>query len=301
MPALCHRELERLMEKNYLHIRNPLTIIGIFAGFTEVVGTLILPNVAEPLQDRLLTFLIWFPFFLVGIFFFTLWFRHEVLYAPSDFGDPKDFLRLLERNRTWPWFGRRTAAKQVSAKAPAAQAEDTKPAEVTNPETVDQTVTPEPEPAAQKGKPEPAAVSLQLEKFIRSPRGINEIAKRLKAQFSSPYALGQSPKNWPDLVFDIVLTGSEWNYVGKIAAVTDSNWEEFLIEAQHWLNKVCAFRDSLETKDALKLQGLFGVVFSRDSLSEDSLTNLQIHLNGIQLQYPFGSYIQYFDVADLQA
>lgn len=301
MPALCHVKPVPLMENKYLHIRNPLTVVGIFAGFTEVFGTWVLPNVAEPLQSRLLWFLIIFPFFLVLVFFGTLWVKHEVLYAPSDFPNPNDFLKLLKRNRTWPWFGRKAAAKQVSAGAPAAQAEDTKPAKVTDPKLADRSDTPEPESPQQKVEPGSLATNLQLEKFVRSERGINSIAKRLKAQFSCPYALGQSPKNWPDLVFDIVLTGSEWNSVGKIAAVTDDNWQDFLKEAHVWLNKLYAFRESLETKDAMRLQGLFCLVYSPDSISEDSLAKLQIELNGIQLQYPFSSFFQLFNVDDLQA
>lgn len=289
------------MDNKYLHIRNPLTVIGIFAGFTEVFGTWVLPNVAEPLQSRLLWFLILFPVFLVLIFFGTLWMKHEVLYAPSDFPNPNDFLKLLKRNRTWPWFGRKAAAKQVSAGVPEAQAEDAKPAKVTHPKLADRSDIPEPELSPQKVEPESPATKLQLEKFVRSERGINEIAKRLKTQFSSPYALGQSPKNRPDLVFDIVLAGSEWNYVGKIAAVTDDNWQDFLKEAHVWLNKLYAFRESLETKDAMRLQGLFCLVYSPDSLSQESLAKLQDHLNGIQLQYPFSSYIEIFNVADLQA
>jgi len=160
-------------------------------------------------------------------------------------------------------------------------------------DTVNEPIPEAPAPAA--------AVDTRTLNFIRSGRHMNAVAKKLKETLSASYSLSQSPKTMPGLHFDVVLTNSEWNYVGKIAVVTDSNWEEFLVEVQHWLNKVNSFRDSLETKDALKLQGVFGLVYSPDSISEDSLTKLQMHLNGIQLQYPFASYFQLFNVADLQA
>ena len=288
------------MEQNHGHIRNPLTVIGIFAGITEVFGTMILPNVDKSVQGDLLKFLTNFPFFLVTLFFLTLWFRRSVLYAPSDFRDDGSFLSLLQRDP------KATPVNVDATNAAPAQASD---------ESASATPASEPEaepvePASKHGgdtvdQPKPTApVSMnnnRTKSFIRSGLHINAVAKKLKEKFSAPYSLSQSPKAMPGLHFDIVLTNSEWNYVGKVAVVTDSNWEEFLDEAQHWLNKVSAFRDALETRDALRLQGVFGLVYSPDSLTEDNLNNLLIHLRGIELQYPFGSYIEVYSLAELQA
>ena len=74
-------------------IRNPLTIIAVFAGTAEISGTGILPFIAAPNQRIFVWFLIVFPTLLVVAFFLTLNFNHHVLYAPSDFKDEENFFR----------------------------------------------------------------------------------------------------------------------------------------------------------------------------------------------------------------
>lgn len=76
-------------------VRNPLTIIAIFAGIAEISGTAVLPFVDPSLQSVYIWFLILFPGLLVVLFFLTLNFNHRVLYAPSDFQDENNFLRLF--------------------------------------------------------------------------------------------------------------------------------------------------------------------------------------------------------------
>jgi hypothetical protein len=78
------------------HIKNPLTIIAIFAGLAEVSGTAILPFISDINQSIFIWYLILFPSFLVIFFFITLNFNHKVLYAPSDYKDEENFLRLFK-------------------------------------------------------------------------------------------------------------------------------------------------------------------------------------------------------------
>jgi hypothetical protein len=73
-------------------IKNPLTIIAIFAGIAEVSGTIVLPFISQANQQTFLYFLIGFPILLVLAFFATLNFNHSVLYAPSDYKDEQNFL-----------------------------------------------------------------------------------------------------------------------------------------------------------------------------------------------------------------
>lgn len=77
------------------HVRNPLTVIAIFAGLAEVSGTIILPHLEKSVQATYVWFLMIFPVVLVGLFFGTLIFRHHVLYAPSDFKDEENFLNTF--------------------------------------------------------------------------------------------------------------------------------------------------------------------------------------------------------------
>tara|TARA_R110001583_G_scaffold160442_1_gene312342 strand:+ start:2813 stop:3673 length:861 start_codon:yes stop_codon:yes gene_type:complete len=74
------------------HIKNPLTVIAIFAAIAEISGTTVLPFIEADNQNIYIWFLMFFPIFLVGIFFLTLNFNHRVLYAPSDYKDEKNFV-----------------------------------------------------------------------------------------------------------------------------------------------------------------------------------------------------------------
>lgn len=78
-------------------IKNPLTIIAIFAAIAEISGTAVLPFIAPANQATYVWFLIVFPILLIVLFFLTLNFNHKVLYAPSDYQNEDNFLRSLPR------------------------------------------------------------------------------------------------------------------------------------------------------------------------------------------------------------
>lgn len=75
-------------------IKNPLTIIAIFAGIVEVGSTTVLPFLQPDVQFVYVWFLMVFPTTLVVAFFATLNLNHKVLYAPSDYQDDSSFERL---------------------------------------------------------------------------------------------------------------------------------------------------------------------------------------------------------------
>lgn len=85
------------MLENVRSVKNPLTIIAIFAGIAEISGTIVLPFVSPENQSTYIWFLMLFPFVLIVAFFLTLNFNHRVLYAPSDYRDQKHFLQLVQR------------------------------------------------------------------------------------------------------------------------------------------------------------------------------------------------------------
>lgn len=74
------------------HIKNPLSVIAIFAAIAEISGTTVLPFIEANNQSIYIWFLMLFPTLLVGIFFVTLNFNHRVLYAPSDYRDENNFI-----------------------------------------------------------------------------------------------------------------------------------------------------------------------------------------------------------------
>jgi hypothetical protein len=73
-------------------VKNPLTIIAIFAGIAEVSGTIVLPFLADSNQSIFIWFLMLFPSALVILFFWTLNCNHKVLYAPSDYANQDHFV-----------------------------------------------------------------------------------------------------------------------------------------------------------------------------------------------------------------
>lgn len=63
---------------------NPISIIAIFAALCEASATTVLPQLDEENRQIYIWFLIAFPSVLVVLFFLTLNFNHQVLYAPKD-------------------------------------------------------------------------------------------------------------------------------------------------------------------------------------------------------------------------
>lgn len=81
-------------------VKNPLTIIAIFAGIAEVSGTVVLPFLTADNQNIFVWFVMLFPLILIGLFFVTLNFNHKVLYAPSDYTNDASFLKTLKQVQT---------------------------------------------------------------------------------------------------------------------------------------------------------------------------------------------------------
>lgn len=79
------------------HIKNPLTVIAMFAATAEVSGAIVLPFIAPENQATYISFLMFFPVLLVLIFFATLNFNHKALYAPSDWKDESNFFRRFSQ------------------------------------------------------------------------------------------------------------------------------------------------------------------------------------------------------------
>lgn len=77
-------------------IKNPLTVIAIFASLTEIVCGLVTPFITDLQNQQIfLIFVIGFPVLLIILFFITLNFNHKVLYSPSDFGDGNENIAAL--------------------------------------------------------------------------------------------------------------------------------------------------------------------------------------------------------------
>ncbi len=85
------------MNSKFGTVKNPLTIIAIFAGTAEVSGTAILPFLQPENQTLYVWFLMIFPLTIVIFFFITLNWNYKVLYAPSDFENEDNFVNILQK------------------------------------------------------------------------------------------------------------------------------------------------------------------------------------------------------------
>lgn len=102
-----------MLEKT-AHVKNPLTIIAVFAGIAEVSGTIVTPLLLPAQQSIFIWFLIFFPILLIVLFFLTLNFNPKVLYAPSDFKNEDNFLTVHKYNVVT----QQTEAKSISVELP---------------------------------------------------------------------------------------------------------------------------------------------------------------------------------------
>jgi hypothetical protein len=86
------------MIKTSLNAMNPVSVIALFAGLSEASAATALPFLDEDNRDIYVWFLIIFPCTLTFLFFLTLNFNYKVLYAPSDFSNEKNFLKIIKNN-----------------------------------------------------------------------------------------------------------------------------------------------------------------------------------------------------------
>lgn len=82
------------MLEKFKKVTNPLTIIAIFSGTTEVMCTIALAATSDQNEILIIVFLVSFPSALIVMFFLTLNLNHnhKVLYAPSDYSDEANFM-----------------------------------------------------------------------------------------------------------------------------------------------------------------------------------------------------------------
>lgn len=79
-------------------VLTPLWIIALFISLTETVLGVGVIQTSGGVQIALTVFVLSFPLLIAGTFFFTLWKKPWVLYAPMEYGtgtDVKDFVREM--------------------------------------------------------------------------------------------------------------------------------------------------------------------------------------------------------------
>ncbi len=75
-----------------MKVSNPLTIIAIFASLAESLATGALIYLPSDIQNIFVYFVMIFPLTIVLLFFYILYFKNTVLYAPSDYENESNYL-----------------------------------------------------------------------------------------------------------------------------------------------------------------------------------------------------------------
>lgn len=80
-------------------VRNPLSVIALFVLLVEAIATVTLIQVQDEMQIALplVWFIVLFPTMIALLFFSTLWWRHQFLYAPTEYRSDESFLTAMHR------------------------------------------------------------------------------------------------------------------------------------------------------------------------------------------------------------
>lgn len=232
------------------HVKNPLTVIAIFAGLAELGGTAVLPTLDVETQKVYVWFLMIFPHFLVAAFFLLLWKKHTHLYAPSDFADEKNFVTA--------------AGNVVLAKLEEEAVEAERPDGNLEEQTA---ISIEDKPSKASTKPHRPSLAKTTEKELRPDQSIADSYKELTShqklheQFAAGYLFAEelalakismefggnfrrriSPSNMRGIVFDAVMENGnetiiiEVKYRRKTSAPVSTYSFDRMVEYFHTLS-----------------------------------------------------------------
>jgi hypothetical protein len=101
------------MKKRYFsHIKNPMTIIALFIGLTEVALAIVFQKLPNEFKLPVIWTLVCLPTLCLLGFFTVLYFRPHHLYGPRDFKHDDSYLRLIESTQNSTILGRVTSPKE---------------------------------------------------------------------------------------------------------------------------------------------------------------------------------------------
>lgn len=267
------------------YIKNPLTVIAIFAALAEVSGTVVLPILDPETQKIYVWFLMGFPIFLVALFFYVLYQKHHVMYAPTDFKDDKTFKELFENS-------------SGSAKV-----------EKINSETEDLLVEPigadiQDSTAAPAQPTSPAAISA-AETLRRTFQGngllaeelvVAKLSKNMGLKFERNLAVkGLSPK----VVFDAVATSEDRAVVVEVRFTRQGMMPQALRE--EYFERVLRFAKTLPEERRSSIEYVFAL--ATDTEDEEKLKRMERTLERVYAtaqEYPFKTYVHLYQMKDLE-
>lgn len=264
------------------HIKNPLTVIAIFAALAEVSGTVVLPFLDKETQHVYVWFLMCFPILLVAIFFLVLYKKHHVLYAPTDFKDDKTFKELFENASS--------AAKVEKIKSE--QEEPNLDTTAETPELSTQVTTP---PMSSISAVETLRRSFQGNGLLAEELVIAKLAKDLGLKFERNLAVkGQSR-----MVFDAVAASSDRAVVAEVRFTRQGIFPEQLLK--DYFERVQRFAETLPDEHKNKIDFIFALATDTDD--DQRLIRMKRTVEKIRTfseSYPFKTTVHFFRMQDLE-
>lgn len=274
------------------HIKNPLTVIAIFAGVTEVGGTFVLPHITDVCNQRIyIGFLIVFPTYLITLFFLMLWKKHTHLYAPSDYSNESNFVAAAGTQvfaKIEEEIREDGASERSNLDAGEIVSPSDSEADVVSPvgdEVTGQVTTHQATPA---DTDDPLQMHLHAEDLA---------FRRLEAEFGTKFSRRVSPGNRRDLVFDGVRLKEEGGIDVVEVRYTRHPYYNSILTMRTFKQTVSYYWSLSETA-RLSFGLVFVVVF--DGVPEDGryayLQALRKDLDGL----PFLSELRGYDLAVLR-
>lgn len=262
------------------HIKNPLTVIAMFAGIAEVSGAAVLPWLDKDVQETYVIFLMGFPCLLVLLFFVTLWAKHTVLYAPSDFKDDKNFMELFGS----PNLG---GFESVVSEIPLYEAagEPDQPGEVEMP--VEEVALNE-----QDQSPEKSITPSYAKTTLRT-----QALNRLGAEFGASFLTDVPSVKDPSKKFDFVLETSDATCVGTVF------YSFSKLDTMDSFHVKRAFMDTFDFWKSLPAdiakKFVFAVVVVTDTKSRARRVSMESTMLSVSKKFPFEVIIKVWDDEDL--
>lgn len=267
-------------------IKNPLTIIAIFAAIAEISGTIVLPFIAPANQAIYVWFLIIFPILLIILFFLTLNFNHKVLYAPSDYQNEDNFLRSLPR----------ATLAEKALKIEAEIAEDTK--------AVESTPAPHqlPKVAASPASPAARSPEISIESLVRrSPQAkymfveeaiFRRLAKEFGSEIQREVKVGNAEGRY---IFDGIVRDKGITTVIEVKFLRSGLMP--MIQLKHTLTRIRLASKQQPLEHAGNFRVLLALALEGSDVEAD---RVQTQINRVRDEFPFPIEVRFYKLDDLE-
>lgn len=288
------------------HIKNPLSVIAIFAGLAEVSGTAILPLLEPETQSTYVWFLMLFPCVLVLLFFITLWCKHHVLYAPSDFKEDQSFTGLFMPSQI-------SDERFLEALTPQIEIEpepqdglerngDSESSVFTDsslPDLADAAPPVGPyitNRAFTSTNQAPTESERALVRLARANYAEQRAIEKFGAEVNSVFMRDISPKSLPNIKFDAILDTSEHYYVVEVSYFSNKNINADRVAKK--FDKVAFFWATLTEDERKKFKFVYICVFENaDIYFEDKVA---CKIKNLAAAHPFITVVKTYDFNNLK-